>query len=116
MRQQIRSRKPIQAPTIGAFPPNKSAGLSAHSCVTSQIHEAILWATFAPAGHRLNVFLRRRLDGTPSVSINPVPSGGGSGKNFVSPQALPNVSLCTALALNSVGIRRNVALLSTIRG
>ena len=33
---------------------------SARSCVTSQVHEAILWAIFAPAGHRLNVFLRRR--------------------------------------------------------
>jgi hypothetical protein len=26
------------------FPPNKSAGLSARSCVTFQVHEAILWA------------------------------------------------------------------------
>ena len=25
-----------------------------------QVHEAILWAIFAPAGHRFNVFLRRR--------------------------------------------------------
>ena len=25
-----------------------------------QVHEAILWAIFAPAGHRLNVFRRRR--------------------------------------------------------
>jgi len=47
----------MKAPT-GAFPPNKSAGLSACSCVTSQVHEAILWAIFAPEGHRLNVFLR----------------------------------------------------------
>ena len=30
----------------GTFPPNKSAGLSARSCVTSQVHEAILWAIF----------------------------------------------------------------------
>ena len=29
------------APT-GAFPPNKSAGLSARSCVTSQVHEVFL--------------------------------------------------------------------------
>ena len=33
MRQQIRSRRPMKAPT-GAFPPNKSAGLSARSYVT----------------------------------------------------------------------------------
>ena len=31
MRQKIRSRRPIKAPT-GTFPPNKSAGLSARSC------------------------------------------------------------------------------------
>ena len=43
MRQKTRSRRPIGAPT-GAFPPNKSAGLSAHSCVTSQVLEAISWA------------------------------------------------------------------------
>ena len=43
------------APT-GAFPPNKSARLSARSCVTSQVHEAILWAIVAPAGHRLKCF------------------------------------------------------------
>jgi len=36
------------APT-GAFPPNKSARLSARSCVTSQVHEAILWAIFSLA-------------------------------------------------------------------
>ena len=47
MRQRIRSRRPIKAPT-GAFPPNKSAGLSARSCVTFQVHEAILWAIFLP--------------------------------------------------------------------
>ena len=35
----------MKAPT-GAFPPNKSAGLSARSCVTSQVHEVILWAIF----------------------------------------------------------------------
>ena len=40
----------------GAFPPNKSAGLSARSCVTSQVHEAILWAIFAPAGHKGSKF------------------------------------------------------------
>ena len=45
MRQQIRSRRPMKAPT-GAFPPNKSAGLSARSCVMSQVHEAILRAIF----------------------------------------------------------------------
>ena len=50
------------APT-GAFPPNKSAGLSARSCVTSLAHEAILWAIFfAPAGHRLNVFVSKKED------------------------------------------------------
>ena len=38
----------MQAPT-GAFPPNKSAGLSARSCVKSQVHEAILWAIFCPS-------------------------------------------------------------------
>ena len=32
MRQRIRSRRPIKAPT-GAFPPNKSAGLSASRCL-----------------------------------------------------------------------------------
>jgi len=56
MRQQMCSRRPIQAPT-GVFPPNESAGLSARSCVTSHVHEALLQAIFAPAGHRLNVFL-----------------------------------------------------------
>ena len=35
----------MKAPT-GASPPNKSAGLSSISCVTSQVHEAILWAIF----------------------------------------------------------------------
>ena len=59
MRQLICFRRPIQAPS-GVFPPNKSAGLSARSCVTSQVHEAFLRAIFAPAGHRINVFLRRR--------------------------------------------------------
>ena len=67
MRKRIRSRGPIKAPT-GAFPPNKSAGLSAISCVTSQVHEAILWAIFAPAGHRLNVFLRRRAPADLSIA------------------------------------------------
>ena len=38
MRQRIRSRRPMKAPT-GAFPPNKSAGLSARSCVTFHIPE-----------------------------------------------------------------------------
>jgi len=67
MRQQICSRKPIQAPT-GVFPPNKSAGLSARSCVTSQVHEAFLRAIFCPSRsqpapgasrsqHRLSSFL-----------------------------------------------------------
>ena len=32
----------------GVFPPNKSAGLSARSCVTSQVHEAFLRAIFCP--------------------------------------------------------------------
>ena len=41
-------RGPIKAPT-GAFPPNKSAGLSARSCVTSQVREAIPWAIFCPS-------------------------------------------------------------------
>ena len=59
MRWQIRSRRPIKAPT-GVFPPNKSAGLSARSCITSHAHEAFLRAIFAPARHRLNVFPRLR--------------------------------------------------------
>ena len=67
MRQQIRSRRPMKAPT-GAFPPNKSAGLSARSCVTFQVHEAILWAIFAPAGHRFSVFLRRRAPADLSIA------------------------------------------------
>ena len=69
MRQQIRSRRPIKAPT-GDFPPNMSAGLSARSCVTSKVHEeAVLWAIFfAPAGHRLNVFLRRRAPADLSIA------------------------------------------------
>ena len=46
--QQIFSRRPIRAPT-GVFPPNKSAGLSARSCVTSQVHEASLKAIFGPS-------------------------------------------------------------------
>ena len=45
VRQQICSRRPYQAPS-GVFPPNKSAGLSARSCVTSQVHEAFLRAIF----------------------------------------------------------------------
>jgi len=48
MRQQICSIRPIQAPT-GVFPPNESAGLSARSCVTSQVHEAFLRAIFCPS-------------------------------------------------------------------
>ena len=55
MRQQIRSRRPMKAPT-GAFPPNKSAGLSARSCVTSQVHEAILWAIFLPQQGIVSMF------------------------------------------------------------
>ena len=62
MRQQIRSRRPMKAPT-GAFPPNKSAGQKALSgvfppnksagsecpmCFTSQVHKAFLRAIFAP--------------------------------------------------------------------
>ena len=47
-RGQIRSRRRIRTPT-GAFPPNKSAGLKARSCVTSQVHEAYLWAIFCPS-------------------------------------------------------------------
>ena len=54
------------APT-GAFPPNESAGLSARSCVTSQVHEALFWA-IGPAGHRLNVFLRRRAPADLSIA------------------------------------------------
>ena len=46
MHQQICSRRPIQAPT-GVFPPNESAGLSARSCVTSQVHEAFPRAILA---------------------------------------------------------------------
>ena len=46
--QQVCSRRPIQAPT-DIFPPNESAGLSARSCVTSQVHEAILRAIFCPS-------------------------------------------------------------------
>jgi len=48
MHQQICSRRPIQAPT-SVFPPNESAGLSARSCVTSQVHEAFLRAIFCPS-------------------------------------------------------------------
>jgi len=48
MRQQICSRRPIRVPT-GIFPPNKSAGLSARSCVTSQVHEAFIRAIFCPS-------------------------------------------------------------------
>jgi hypothetical protein len=51
-----------------AFPPNKSAGLSARSRVTSQAHEAILWTIFAPEGNRLNVFLRRRAPADLSIA------------------------------------------------
>ena len=36
IRYPIRPRRPINAPT-GAFLPNKSAGLSSRSCVTSQV-------------------------------------------------------------------------------
>ena len=67
MRQQTCSRRPIQAPT-GVFPPNKPAGLSSRSCVTSQVHEAFPRAIFAPAGHRLNVFLRRRAPADLSIA------------------------------------------------
>ena len=45
----------MKAPT-GAFPPNKSAGLSARSCVTSQVHEAILWAIFLPQQGIVSMF------------------------------------------------------------
>ena len=45
---QIRFRRPIQAPT-GVFPGRWSAGLSARSCVTSQIHETFLRAIFCPS-------------------------------------------------------------------
>ena len=48
MSQQICSRRPIQAPS-GVFPPSKSAGLSARSCVTSQAHEAFLRAIYCPS-------------------------------------------------------------------
>ena len=48
MSQQICSRRPIQAPS-GVFPPSKSAGLSARSCVTSQAHEAFLRAISCPS-------------------------------------------------------------------
>jgi len=47
-----------------SFPPKKPAGLSACLCVARlQVHEVILWAIFAPAGHRPTVFLRRRAAG-----------------------------------------------------
>ena len=64
---------PIQAPT-GVFPPNESAGLSARSCVTSQVHEAFLRAIFAPAGHRLNVFSEPFFSGVgrQPISASPV--------------------------------------------
>jgi len=42
--------------------------LSSRSCVTSQVHEAFLRAIFAPAGHRLNVFLRRRAPADLSIA------------------------------------------------
>jgi len=57
----------MKAPT-GAFPPNKSVGLSARSCVKFQVNEAILWAIFAPEGHRFNVFLRRRAPADLSIA------------------------------------------------
>ena len=71
MRQQIRSRRPIQAPT-GVFPPNESAGLSARSCVTSQVHEAILWAIFAP-GHVIHPSLARKRTGDAEIGWRPTP-------------------------------------------
>jgi len=37
----------------------------------SQVHEAFLWAIFAPAGHRLNVFLRRRAPADLSIAFPP---------------------------------------------
>ena len=35
---------------------------------SSQVHEAILWAIFAPAGYRINVFLRRRAPADLSIA------------------------------------------------
>ena len=42
--------------------------LGARSFVTSQVHEAFLRAISAPAGHRLNVFLRRRAPADLSIA------------------------------------------------
>ena len=68
MRQQICSRRPFQAPT-GVFPPNKPAGLSSRSCVTSQVHEALLRAIFAPAGHRLSGVGRQPISASPVLFL-----------------------------------------------
>jgi len=67
MHSRIRPRRPIQAPT-GVFPPNKSAGLSARSCVTSQVHEAFLRAIFCPSRASSQCFLRRRAPADLSIA------------------------------------------------
>ena len=69
MRQQICSRRPIQAPT-GVFPPNESAGLSARSCVTSQVHEAFLRAVFLPQQGIVSMFFSG--PGRKPISASPV--------------------------------------------
>jgi len=69
MRQQICSRRPIQAPT-GVFPPKESAGLSARSCVTSQVHEAFLRAIFLPQQGIVSIFFSGL--GRQPISASPV--------------------------------------------
>jgi len=59
----------MKAPT-GAFPPNKSAGLSARSCVTFQVHEAILWAIFLPQQGIVSTFFSGV--GRQPISASPV--------------------------------------------
>jgi len=61
----IRSRRPMKAPTG-----NKSAGLSARSCGTSQVHEAILWTIFLPQQGIVSMFFSGV--GRQPISASPV--------------------------------------------
>ena len=54
----------------GAFPPTKSAGLSSRSCVTSQVHQAILWAIFLPQHGIVSMFFSGV--GRQPISASPV--------------------------------------------
>jgi len=60
---------PIQAPTV-VFPPNKSAGLSARLCVTSQVCEEFLWAIFLPRQCIVSMFFSGV--GRQPISASPV--------------------------------------------